>query len=894
MGVPADRLTGFPDDFGADVFVSGFQASVAPADRGDLADRSPLLVLRVPGDAAACRAGVHRVVEALRGSIDNDGKLVPYAYLDAVQDDRLLYERHGMAGRRPVPGPEHMTPDRHPNFHVIRQLVAYIREHPESWPGEHVRELRAYVCEQHKAEQLGLLGALPGSPPVLGDVTVRNLLLRLAWALTLGEVPRRLWAWWRSRKVMRGWLAGLKMAGGNRKLFPAMDQIAAVQAARLRVDRLDEQALQTFEDLLTRALLEDLRVPRVGGILPRRRRRTRRPVIIVAVPPPGQEGSRAAERFLRALHKAQEGARQPGPLVVAVGQPTEALLRDLGSPAESDLAQAAHRLSHRDGAPVVLVPLSANAMERPGLPVPPVPRKGHGLSWRTEAWLEVSVVVLALIGASLYTVPKPVDTRCVGGSDSVAESAQATPTRVLPKTWYDSAREAVDTENRRVEDLAAKRTVRTVVAFGSNSPRSETDALFDGTIPELRGIALWQMRQNQEADSDDSQVLLRVDVRPTGTGFKDAVPEAEKLVQRVRGENAPGKKEYEKVVGVLGYAQSRGETKAALDVLARAGIPAIGTTATADELLEGQAHQTYWPLTPTNSREAAIEADFARKENIVARPGTQDSCSPARRAIVIENAEDLYSRSLAAKFIEKFTGPRPQVFDYNQDDVFGHTPSGAVPLSDAGELSDQVCRVLKAEPDSVVYWSARARDFSAFINAVDRQGTCTSDDITVLGGNELTNVSMTGVYSNKSWLRLYYSMHRLPAGDRRASERTRQFVAMYEAFVRKTTRGEDPWAQDGHSAVAYDAFHVLSEAVDQAGHVDKAISRSSVLLTLGAGITFDGATGLVSYKKGVNGAPQDKTLVLVRQLADEPEVVAVCGAYGPDVPSRTQGVPCGG
>lgn len=49
-----------------------------------------------------------------------------------------------------------------------------------------------------------------------------------------------------------------------------------------------------------------MRTPKVDGLpVPRRRRRTARPVLLVEVPPAGAEGSRAAERFLRALHRAR-------------------------------------------------------------------------------------------------------------------------------------------------------------------------------------------------------------------------------------------------------------------------------------------------------------------------------------------------------------------------------------------------------------------------------------------------------------------------------------------------------------------------------------------------------------------------------------------------------------
>ncbi|MDX3233325.1 hypothetical protein [Streptomyces sp. ME19-01-6] len=199
------------------------------------------------------------------------------------------------------------------------------------------------------------------------------------------------------------------------------------------------------------------------------------------------------------------------------------------------------------------------------------------------------------------------------------------------KAWYDAARKAIDTGNERAEQCAGQgRTVRTVVAFGSSRPRDETDALFDGTT----------------------------EVRTTGENFKDAEQAARRLVDETRDEDAAGREDYEKVVGVLGYAQSRNSTKAALRVLGRAGIPAVGTTATADEMLEGPASLNYWPSAPSNSTEARIEADFAGQENIVAARGEKRNvCSPTKRALVIESSADLYSRSLADKFRAELPNP---------------------------------------------------------------------------------------------------------------------------------------------------------------------------------------------------------------------------------------------
>ncbi|MFF8593967.1 ABC transporter substrate-binding protein [Streptomyces sp. NPDC015220] len=900
---------GFPDDRAFN-FAFAFRTAVAPdnVNRSSLASSPPLIVLRVPQSEYA--AGVDRVMGALRACIHHNGKLVPSAHLPASDDDSALLSES--AGVQLMTGaPEYMTPDRYPHFQVMRDLVGYIRRQPQVWlDGPQTRNLRRHAGEQ-RAQRGGLLGfartggppesgALPANPPDLGGLP--GFLVRISWLSFVQRLPKWLWARWTSHRVMRGWLGAEQIAGGGRKLFRVMDTTGAVWSSQLRNDPHHEEALQQLDRLLFRALLADLRTPAVGRYLPGRRRRTGRPVLLVELPPPGQRGARAAERFLRSVHQARATARPPGPLVVAVGRPSEALLADLGDPAELTFEQASLRLDQNDGTPV-LVTFSEGAMSAPGLDLGRVAPRTFRFSRAVPTGIAACVTVLALGAAGLATrqaLAPDEDHGCVGGTASVAESAPSAPVPVDSKGWYDAAVREIDEQNRRAERAAAQgRTVRTVVAFVSSVPTDENETRFDGTIPELRGIAMWQRKLLDDAVSDDSAVRLRVEVRPTGRAFANAVSEAEKLVARVRSEPAAhSPRAWARVVGVLGYAQSRDETRAALRVLGAAKIPAIGTTATADEMPTGAAALSYWPLTPVNSTEARIEADFAGGQNIVAAPGSGagegpgGDCSPARRALVIESSADLYSRSLADKFRADFPGDS-QVFNFNQDARFDPPPpTGATNVTSADELARQLCRALGAEPRSVVYWSARARDFTALIRAMDTQGTCIGDDITVLGGNELTNVAQTGAFADKDWLRLYYSAHRLPATDRRASDKTRQFVDDYNAFVRRTAKGTDPWVQDGHSAVSYDAFHVLSQAVDQARLRDESVSRQSVLVALGGGVTFNGATGYVSYDQGNNAPPVDKTLVLLRQVADRPEAVVVCGAYRQGASSAAEGAPC--
>ncbi|MEV6589752.1 ABC transporter substrate-binding protein [Streptomyces acidicola] len=878
---------GFPDDRASD-FVRDFRTTVAPeyGSRAGLETSPPLFILRLP--EAAYPTGVDRVVKALIDALHQNGRRVPYAHLPAGEDSELLSVSAGVQLRGGTP--DHMTPDRYPNFLVMRDLVTYVRASPTAWADDsQARQLRTYAAEQ-RARRGGVLAFTRMEGPQLDGIA--GFLAGLSWLSFVQRLPRWLWARWTSRRVMRRWLGAEQVGAGSKKLFRVMDDMGAVRRTQLMNDPDHPEALQEFDWLVLRALLEDVSRPAVGRFLPGRRRRTARPVVIVEVPPPGVRGARAAERFLLSLRRAHVTAQPPGPLVVAVGRPSDDLLGELGSPASITLPEASLKLTSRGGRPV-LVTFSEAALAEPGLHIPLVTPRTFRFSRRVPTSIASGVTALALVAAGvLWQQFATQDFTCVGGTDSVAVAAPGAPIRVDAARWYQAATEAIDAQNKRARKYADEgRTVRTVVVYVSKKPETVDETRFDGTIPELRGIAMWQEQLNRDAAPDTSLVPLIVDVQETGDGFRNAKAKAEELVRRISQERE-GAGNPDKVVGVLAYAQSREETQDALQVLGRAGIPTVGTTATADEMVEGEAGDSYWPFTPSNSREARIEADFAHQKNIVARHGSEDECVPAQHAIVIESSPDLYSRSLSARFIEDFPGTY-QVLNFNQGGDFTPAPaSGAENLKSADVLARRICEALGQEPESVVYWSARARDFTAFVNSMHREGTCTTDDITVLGGNELTNVAQTGVFKDKDWLRLYYSAHRLPSTDERASAKTRQFVDDYTDFVERTTEGTDPWRQDGHSAVSYDAFHVLSQAVTGARRADPDVSRQSVLLELQNGVRFDGATGFVSYAEDVHSPPVDKTLVLLRQLANLPEAVLTCGAYRQGASSAEQGQPC--
>ncbi|MET7286472.1 ABC transporter substrate-binding protein [Streptomyces sp. NPDC005573] len=913
MAVPHRAPSGFPDDEGADDFVREFRQAVVPAERESLSHTPPLVILDVGSEGTEYDIRVRRIIGALEGALrgQQDVKLVPYALPTAEEGSDLLT---GAAARGLGLGPpKHMTPDRLPGFWPLWDSIGYIREHaPERQaPGADVlrdhahAQLRTHRRQRREGRLQVFLWALGGaeSPPVGG---FRGWLLGSLWHGITRTFPRWCWERGKTRRLVRSprlfrqarqrWLGRtLGMSGDTETLFAVMDEVADRQMSRLVLPEdhpRHKESLFALEQLLTRALLEDLRTPAVGRTRPMRRRRTARPVLLVPLPRQGRPGTEAVERFLRAFQRERDNTSDaPGPLVIAVGRPSEGLLRDLGEPSGSSLTQAG-RLLHQPGPDAILVRLRDEPFTRDGLHVRPTSPTtyrvgGRAVTAGVAGGTALAVGLAGLAGVLLLTPHERVSTKCVAGDTPVAGSKYDTPLPLHPKQWYDATLAEIRAQNKRAEGFAAQhKTVRTVVVFSSNAPTSETDTLFDGTIPELRGIALWQLKLNDDAVSDDSRVPLRVDVRPTGKNFVNAAKMAQELADQV-AQGTPGKngKDYEKVIGVLGFAQSKESTRSALKILEKADLPVIGTTATADEML---VSADYWPFTPLNSTEARIEANFASGSPVVAR--ASGGCEPAKQAVVVQSSADLYSKSLASRFLGDFHGTT-QLVNFSQEGDFTDAPAGTPKVKSAHDLAATVCDALRGSTPTVVYWTARARDFVAFVNALDTQGTCTHRDITMLGGNELTNVALTGEFNDKNWLRLYYSAHRLPAADKKADDKTKQFTTAYDLFV-PGPAAADPWRDDGHSAVSYDAFHVLSRAADMALSGQGGVDPNAMLTALRSGITFDGATGYVSYGEGSNMPPRDKTLVLLRQSEKGPKEALACGAYRQGLKAKEKDAVC--
>jgi ABC-type branched-subunit amino acid transport system substrate-binding protein len=867
----------FPEGRGANDFIRAYRAAVVPGEKKRRQRKSravlPPVMLLTTGDERGPRA--HRVLPWLDLCLRHPDKfpapkLVPHATMTG--EEIRAHARPltlDLVERLEDGIPEKTGRLRLPNFRLMRDIA----DAPASSSAKALRN-HCYTERRERGPLLNALWSLGGKDPAPAGG------LAAVWHFLAGpcfqEFPRWWWGHRCTRRLVRskrhGWYARAQGLPHGRNITEFFGH-ARRNAAR------------NIEELLLHALFEDLKTAtRPTWISPWRRRRTTRYAFLLELPPDSPDGRGA--RFIRAYAEAVEKSSCTATVLVAAG-PAESA----ADGADSTLSNAALRLSARSGGPggtvrplVVHLPDNAPAWPEEGRPVEPVVPRTWTLGPATSTALQSVAVATALGVVAGVLVPRIVgegdDNDCLG---SAADGQPAPPPQEHEPDWllrqYREAQRIISNENARAEEAAQLGdTVRTVAYLGTavSGNADQEEQRSDGAVPELRGIALAQRELNDEARSDDHKVWLRVEWYDAGEEFADA-PEAAREI-KARAEAAP-----DDFIGVVGIAQSRDVTKEAVAILNAAQIPVITTNATADEMQTGNY---YHQMAPPSSREAEIASHFTHEANIV--EDGAGGCAPADAAIVIQDPADLYSASLGDSFSDQFAagGGEWRKLWYTPE---GETRTGTPGLPDDPRITreesphgvaEAVCELMRSEPERnwVVYWASRAREFDSFLNDFEDSIGCAGDRLTVVGGNELTNAVLSGMYETSSWLRLYHAVHVLPVGQS-LSHISEPFNAAYAAEF-----GEDDlWRNDGHAALAYDTMQVIGEAANQAYESSdgNSVDGATVQDNLHDGIDKAGASGAIQFPEG-EPVSQDKPLVILHHTDSGSEPVLACGAFAPN------------
>ncbi|WP_274557607.1 hypothetical protein [Streptomyces spiramyceticus] len=732
------------------------------------------------------------------------------------------------------------------------------------------------VFARHRGRATAVLPARDNSGPVI-NAGVFTVPVRSVWSVA-ERAYLKCWEWrwgWRlaqRRRYRRLWPAEYR---GKRTYAAALSEFSSAweAAARPGSTRRD---VDRWDGLLLTALMTDLYgYARQGLLHPGRRRRRSRHALLL-------NGTRGAGAAAVAEFVALYGAQhRPSPnaatvLVAALPDAPDAA----PSPGPGTLADAAAKLDPAKGtipAPfaVRLPPPEAGSRTVAVLPVwTPWVR----LRPRTELGIEaVALAVTLYLTGQLAFVPwldSPISstyTQCLTGSDYVKQGQVG---RRTPADQYADALRMIADQNKIAETEGKTDRTVTIAHVRASMAPNEAERRSGGAIPELRGLALAQQSLHRLAPANDDGVWVRIKTYDAGVQFKDARKVATQIV-REAGKN-------DRLIGVTGFTESRKETVEALRLLNSARIPIVSSTATAKAMEIGRY---YHGAAPNNRREARVMAEFAKEANTVSTG--EDSCAPAESVAVVTDPTDVYSDDLGKEFAANFPSAGNRI---------GYIPGGSngvvVPNEpdldmkfSMPEVAEAVCSRVAANNRTLVYWTSRVREFDNFLETYQTVSKCANKDLTVVGGNELTNAALSGGFKGKAWLRLYHTAHTLPAGH---PDRSATAKAFNDAYTREFTT-EDLWRNDGHASLAHDSVQVLAQATSQANAAGVELTRPNVQQIINSGqFDLEGASGRLRFAAGSLQRPLNKMLTVLHHDERGSAPVLMCGDSGRNIDAGTQ------
>ncbi|MBT2487150.1 hypothetical protein J7E96_01065 [Streptomyces sp. ISL-96] len=631
-----------------------------------------------------------------------------------------------------------------------------------------------------------------------------------------------------------------------------------------------------WDGLLIAALMTDLYAYARQGLLhPGRRRRRPRHALLLNGTRTGADGgdggSTAVAGFIRLYGAQQRSSPNAATVVIAALPDTHD-----AAPGAGTLEEAARRLDPEKGAIPTPYEVRLPRPERGGghgVTVSPVWTPRVRLRPGRELAFEAGALAVALwLTGQLSCIPyldspfTDTYTQCLTGSDHVQQAKAAGPAL---SAQYTDALNLIAEQNKIAEtDGKPERTVTIAHVRASVAP-NEAERQSGAAIPELRGLALAQQSLHRMAPANDNGVWVRIKTYDAGLQFKNARKVAAEIVREA--------KKDQHLIGVTGFTESRKETVAALRVLNSARIPIVSSTATAKAMEVGRY---YHGAAPNNKREARVVSEFVKHANTV-RTG-ENSCAPAESVAVVTDPTDVYSDELGKEFALAFPSAGSRIGYIpggNSGVVVPNEPDLDMKFS-MSEVAEAVCSKVAGKSRTLVYWTSRVREFDNFLETYQSRSPCANKDLTVMGGNELTNAALSGGFVGKSWLHLYHTAHMLPAGH---PDRSATAKAFNDAYTEKFTKS-DLWLNDGHAALAHDAVQVLAQATSQANAAGVELTRPNVQQIINSGsFDLEGASGRLLFAAGSLQRPLNKLLAVLHHGEKGSAPVLMCGDSGKNI-----------
>ncbi|WP_394618310.1 ABC transporter substrate-binding protein [Lentzea sp. JNUCC 0626] len=760
------------------------------------------------------------------------GRRVPYAHVDGAQGDRrrLLDDVVGqLAGE--VRGVARL---RFPHYALVGWLLdlslpAGVEADDEE--REIAREFR-----QH----------LKGRVRVTAD-GAQDLAQDFPWwiRLVIGVMPRIGLAvmalLWRPAT----WVGEQALGGRSRR--------GLYRLARAVVkERLAERHSDEVEDLLVRALLEDLRRShRRWTWWGTGRRRTGNPWLLVD----------GGEWLPGAVAKARRGVRsgqswranplsKPDPLLVVVAAESEEAPRthaadalagyhdwlrqlsrsdnwvlkldtDASEPARGVIGALSElpsmRLRRAVAAPVVLVVLA-------GLVVA-VPFVNHG---RCEEWWS----------PSFRSPLVRVGTECIGVS---ADPVRHFVPDIVPaevRVDLEDVYGRIVAENRKAE---ARPDAITIVFLSVLTP--STSNSYQALVEELRGVWVAQ----KTSDVPIRMLLANGGEGPGGRGLASGDVAADKIIELAARDRS--------VVAVTGLSISTDTARSVVKQLGSNALPIIGTLTSADDM--ASINEYYYQIAPNNSREARVAAYYAKTRLNVTDVAIFYSGDPA----------DRYSQNLAEGAKTSFGERGITVSQYKSYRV-ANDDEGLAPAS----LGQGAC-LTETKPGYAIFYVGRSQNLAEFLRGMNSK--CQGRTPPVIASDSSTRFILEGTMTQFPNVQLDYVSFASPAAWKDCAK-----VPFYKNYL-DAFRKDCVSIGDGRSATAYDAMQVLAEGVRQVRRTDPgARVREGLLAGIGSirpDNAIQGATGTIGFGASTR-LPSNKAVLVLRGNKDTTSTpLLLCG-----------------
>jgi hypothetical protein len=424
------------------------------------------------------------------------------------------------------------------------------------------------------------------------------------------------------------------------------------------------------------------------------------------------------------------------------------------------------------------------------------------------------------------------------------------------------------------------RPLITLVFVGALTPTSPQSPQNDSLTAEGEQLAGLALAQDQQLRPNASGPIVKVLIANAGRKMGHGEEVADRIGELARKDPS--------IVAAIGFNETRQDTIKMIMSLARAGLPVVAATLSADELSN---HPMYFQVSPQNRREAEVAAAYAAYR----LPESKQHPVPVH---IYYDPDDIYSYNLAedasGSFGKRNFTTKMVAFAATADDA-------TTRASQQEQAGRDACQLGKS---GVAFYAGRPLpDFQNFIRGVSNG--CKSESPLVIAGDAVTRYIAHQDISKQNTIPFSCVSFAIAPSTRNPAElRAKGFYdqlsQLFDEF--KDKRKND--SLDGHAALTYDAAQA---AIIAAGYL--ATENGKIPVTGGtlwwalASINnddnknpkrYDGVTGPIDFGTMASRRFPPNKPVYVLQVTDgrpDPDKTVFCGNPATKDETKTQWCP---